>query len=153
MFYLVSLVTGLLFGIGMAFSGMMNPEKVIAFLNITGQWDPTLLFVMGGALAVFIPAYFLLVKDRPTPIASGNFCLNNSNTIDPRLIAGAMVFGLGWGLMGVCPGPVISSLLLGNSDSLIFFLSMIAGIYLFELTLNIRLRRQDNQLSPAISAD
>lgn len=127
MFYVISLLSGLLFGVGMALSGMIDPNLVIAFLDITGHWDPTLLFVMVGALMVFIPGYLLLIKKRQQPLLTGTWNLSNNKTIDRRLIIGASLFGVGWGLMGVCPGPAVASFFTGNSDARLFLVAMIVG--------------------------
>ncbi|MFK0569530.1 DUF6691 family protein [Endozoicomonas sp.] len=128
MFYVIALLTGLLFGMGMALSGMIDPNLVIAFLDITGHWDPTLIFVMGGALMVFIPGYLLLIKQRQQPLLTETWSLNNNKTIDWRLIIGASLFGVGWGLLGVCPGPAITSLFAGNTDVWLFIAAMMAGL-------------------------
>jgi hypothetical protein len=128
LFRLVSLISGLLFGLGMTISGMADPVKVIGFLDVAGEWDPSLMFVMGGALLVFMPAYFLLIKSKVKPLNSEEFCLSTNKHIDKKLVSGAVIFGLGWGIAGVCPGPVVSSLALGNSDVIIFFVAMMLGL-------------------------
>ncbi|AZL85622.1 YeeE/YedE family protein [Aliivibrio salmonicida] len=130
LFLFVSLVSGLLFGIGMVISGMADPHVVIAFLDIAGEWDPSLMFVIGGALLVFMPAYFLLIKPKEKPLNAGEFCLSTNKKIDKRLVIGAVIFGLGWGIAGVCPGPAVSSIALGNKDVIIFFVAMIIGLYM-----------------------
>jgi len=127
-FRLTSLLAGVLFGIGMIISGMANPAKVLGFLDVAGNWDPSLMFVMGGALMVFMPAYFLLIKPRQKPVNAEEFCLAKNKTVDNRLLTGAAIFGLGWGVAGICPGPVVSSLALGNSGAWIFFASMMVGL-------------------------
>ena len=128
LFRLVALISGVLFGLGMVISGMADPQKVTGFLDIVGLWDPSLMFVMGGALLVFMPAYFLLIKPKSKPVNAEEFCLSTNTTIDKRLVTGAAIFGLGWGIAGVCPGPVVSSLALGNIDVIVFFIAMIAGL-------------------------
>ncbi|KEI70013.1 YeeE/YedE family protein [Endozoicomonas elysicola] len=128
MFYVIALLAGVLFGIGMALSGMVNPELVTAFLDISGQWDPTLIFVMGGALAVFIPGYQFLIKKRAQPILTNDWSLSKNNSIDVQLIVGTSLFGIGWGLLGVCPGPAVTSMLSGNSDVWLFIVAMMAGL-------------------------
>jgi hypothetical protein len=128
LFRLVALISGVLFGLGMVISGMADPQKVTGFLDIVGLWDPSLMFVMGGALLVFMPAYFLLIKPKSKPVNAEEFCLSTNTTIDKRLVTGAAIFGLGWGIAGVCPGPVVSSLALGNMDVIVFFIAMIAGL-------------------------
>lgn len=127
-FYSVSLVTGLLFGLGMAVSGMANPAKVIGFLDVAGNWDPALAFVMGGALLVFMPSYFLLIKPKAKPVYATQFALSTIQTIDKRLLLGAALFGIGWGLAGVCPGPAVSSLAFGNPDVWVFFVALLIGL-------------------------
>ncbi|WP_122036352.1 YeeE/YedE family protein [Aliivibrio sp. EL58] len=128
LFRLVALISGLLFGLGMTISGMADPAKVIGFLDVAGNWDPSLMFVMGGALLVFMPAYFLLIKPKTKPLNAEEFCLSNSKKIDTKLLLGAAIFGLGWGIAGVCPGPAVSSLALGNSDVVIFTFAMMLGL-------------------------
>ncbi len=127
-FRLVSLFSGFLFGLGMIISGMANPEKVVGFLDVAGAWDPSLMFVMGGALLVFMPSYFLLIKPKQKPVVAQEFCLAKNKSIDSRLVSGAAIFGLGWGIAGVCPGPALSSLALGNSGVWVFFAFMMVGL-------------------------
>ncbi|WP_159736920.1 YeeE/YedE family protein [Vibrio atypicus] len=126
-FRLVALLSGLLFGIGMAISGMIEPQKVIGFLDITGEWDPSLAFVMGGALLVFMPSYFLLIKSRQLSVSKEALPCATNLKVDARLISGSMIFGLGWGLAGICPGPVVTSLALGNAGIVLFFIAMMTG--------------------------
>jgi len=126
-FRLVALLSGLLFGIGMAISGMIEPQKVIGFLDITGEWDPSLAFVMGGALLVFMPSYFLLIKPRQLSVSKEALPCATNLKVDARLISGSMIFGLGWGLAGICPGPVVTSLALGNAGIVLFFIAMLTG--------------------------
>ncbi|MCF7362047.1 YeeE/YedE family protein [Vibrio sp. A1-b2] len=128
LFRLTSLLAGALFGIGMIISGMADPAKVLGFLDVAGNWDPSLMFVMGGALMVFMPAYFLLIKPKQKPVNAETFCLATNKTVDGRLLSGAAIFGLGWGMAGICPGPVVSSLALGNSGAWIFFACMMVGL-------------------------
>ncbi len=136
LFRLVALISGLLFGLGMAISGMADPKKVIGFLNVAGNWDPSLMFVMGGALLVFMPAYFLLIKSKAKPLNAEQFCLPTNKKIDTKLLAGAAIFGLGWGIAGICPGPAVSSLGLGNGDVVIFLLAMMLGLRSTHFILN-----------------
>lgn len=121
------LLSGLLFGLGMALSGMIDPAKVIAFLDITGQWDPSLAFVMGGALLVFLPSYFLLIKPRKESLSGESYCLPVNQDIDWKLLIGAAIFGLGWGIAGICPGPAVASLFYGNAAIPLFLISMFVG--------------------------
>ena len=121
--------SGLIFGLGLAVSGMINPAKVLGFLDIAGAWDPTLLLVMGGALLVAIPGTHLVTK-RPKPLLEGRFQLPTRKDIDVKLVAGAAVFGIGWGLVGFCPGPALAALGSGLWPVGLFFLAMLAGMFL-----------------------
>jgi uncharacterized membrane protein YedE/YeeE len=123
----IALVSGLLFGGGLALSGMVNPIKVQNFLDLFGNWDPTLIFVMGAALAVTFLGY-RLVLSRPHPLYADAFDLPNCYGIDGRLVGGACLFGVGWGLTGFCPGPAIASLVFGLWPSVLFVLAMTAGM-------------------------
>lgn len=125
---LTSIVAGLIFGAGMVISGMIFPEKVSAFLDIAGAWDASLLFVLGGALLVFMPSYLLLIKRMPHPLLNESFSYALLTHIDRRLLTGALIFGIGWGVAGLCPGPVVSSLSFGNSGIWVFFISMMIGL-------------------------
>ncbi|CAM4138168.1 YeeE/YedE family protein [Vibrio neonatus] len=127
MFKIVSLIAGVLFGLGMAVSGMVDPVKVIGFLDVAGNWDPSLAFVMGGALSVFLPVYLLVIKKREKSVLGLSFSLATNNAIDKRLLTGASIFGVGWGLVGICPGPVISSLGSGNIQAVLFVVAMLTG--------------------------
>lgn len=124
---LIALICGLLFGLGLAVSGMMDPTKVIGFLDVAGHWDPTLAFVMGGALLVNIPAYWLTCR-RAQPLFEKKFYLPTLRNIDTRLLAGSACFGIGWGLAGFCPGPALASL--GSGLPLIagFVVAMLIGM-------------------------
>ena len=124
---LSSLLTGLVFGLGLSISGMMNPDKVLAFLDVFGNWDPTLLVVMGSALAVAGVGLTLVLK-RPKPVFADVFSLPTRRDLDSKLIFGAMLFGIGWGLAGLCPGPAIAGLVLLKTETILFVLSMIAGM-------------------------
>lgn len=126
-FSMAALSAGLLFGFGMSLSGMIDPVKVIGFLDLAGDWDPSLAFVMGGALMVFIPGYRILIKPRSKPAAAESFAISKLTHIDKPLIVGAVLFGLGWGIAGICPGPAISSLSFGNLQMLGFVMSMVIG--------------------------
>ncbi|MGR5164819.1 DUF6691 family protein [Vibrio owensii] len=121
--------SGVLFGIGMVISGMADPAKVIGFLDITGAWDPSLAFVMGGALAVFVPAYLLLIKPRSESVFGDEIICPTSKAIDNKLVGGAALFGIGWGLLGVCPGPAVASLFTGNTQVLFFIAAMLVGSF------------------------
>ena len=125
----VSLVCGIIFGIGLVISEMINPEKVLGFLNIFRDWDPSLAFVMIGALVISTPI-FQLFKKNDKPLFSSSFSIPSNKEIDKKLIIGSILFGAGWGLIGLCPGPAITSLALLNISSIIFVLSMFTGFYI-----------------------
>ena len=125
---MVSLVSGLLFGFGMMLSGMVDPAKVIGFLDISGQWDPSLAFVMGGALLVFAPGYWLLVHRRQQPVLGGAFNLPTSTILDKKLLLGAALFGVGWGMAGICPGPAVTSISGLNPAMIIFLAALLLGM-------------------------
>lgn len=127
-----ALGSGTLFGIGLAVSQMIDPGKVLAFLDVAGRWDPSLALVMLGALAVAAPG-FRLARARSVPVLGGRFEAP-SRPIDHKLLIGAAVFGIGWGLVGFCPGPAIASIALGRPESLIFVLAMLAGAWLYHAT-------------------
>ena len=129
---MMSLLTGLVFGLGLIISGMTDPSKVIGFLDIGGQWDPSLALVMGGAILVGLFA-FRFAATRPEAILGGPIRLSTARQIDRRLVLGALAFGVGWGLAGYCPGPALASLATGGSKPLIFTLSMLAGMGIFEI--------------------
>lgn len=125
---IVSLISGLLFGSGMIISGMVDPNKVVGFLNVTGAWDPSLIFVLGGALLVFTPIYHLAIKHREKALNGDVLSLPTNKKIDSNLMLGAVMFGAGWGLVGFCPGPIVASLSSGNVVVFIFMMSMIVGM-------------------------
>jgi len=124
-----SLTAGLVFGVGLAVAQMTDPRKVLDFLDITGEWDPSLLFVLGAAVVVSAAA-FRWVLAHPAPRLDEQFHLPPSTQIDFRLIRGSIIFGIGWGLAGYCPGPAISSLGFGNPEAIWVLVSMLAGIAL-----------------------
>ena len=125
---IVSLFCRIIFGIGLVISEMINPAKVLSFLNIFGEWDPSLAFVMIGALVISTP-FFHLFKKKDKPIFATNFLISNTTEIDKKLIIGSILFGAGWGLVGLCPGPAISSLALLNISSIAFVFWMSMGFY------------------------
>jgi uncharacterized protein len=128
---LVSLLSGTLFGLGLAISGMVNPAKVIGFLDVAGDWDPTLAFVMGGALLATIPAFRLILK-RERPVLADDFELPTKKDLDARLLGGSALFGVGWGLSGFCPGPAVTALTTGLMPVFAFVVAMIAGMTLYK---------------------
>ena len=123
-------IAGALFAFGLAIGGMTDPAKVIAFLDVAGDWDPSLAFVMGGAILVYAPLYRLVTK-RDAPLLDGVFHLPSRRDIDTRLLAGAAAFGIGWGLGGFCPGPAVVATMSFGTTALIFTASMLGGMALF----------------------
>jgi uncharacterized membrane protein YedE/YeeE len=126
---LAPLSCGLVFGLGLAVSGMMNPAKVIGFLDIAGSWDPTLAFVMGGALLVAVPAYRVILSRRH-PVLDSTFSLPTKTSLDASLIWGSALFGVGWGLVGFCPGPAVAAIVTGLPAVLGFLGAMLGGMAL-----------------------
>jgi uncharacterized membrane protein YedE/YeeE len=126
---IAALVSGLVFGLGLAVSGMMNPAKVIGFLDVTGDWDPTLAFVMIGSLLVAVPAYRFIPK-RPRPVLEEGFDLPKKQAVDRPLVLGSALFGIGWGLIGFCPGPAVAALGTGLAPVFAFVATMLAGMAL-----------------------
>ena len=124
-----ALFTGLIFGVGIAVSGMMDPAKVLNFFDIAGTWDPSLAFVMGGALPVTFFGYRLAWR-RTTPLFGGHFQLPSATAIDIRLVGGSALFGVGWGIAGFCPGAAIPALGTGRWEVALFLISVIAGFVL-----------------------
>ncbi|WP_299588895.1 YeeE/YedE family protein [uncultured Microbulbifer sp.] len=127
-----ALLAGLIFGLGLLLSGMANPEKVLGFLDITGAWDPSLALVMAGAIAVSLPA-FQWLKGRGESLLKGPLQLPTNTHIDRRLVIGGLLFGIGWGLAGFCPGPAIVASGAGQEKALVFTLAMLAGMGIFRL--------------------
>jgi len=134
---LSGLLAGLLFGIGLSISGMINPAKVMGFLDFFGQWDPSLAFVMGGAVTVYAIGYRLIMKSAK-PIFGETFQVPTRSDLDARLIGGAVLFGAGWGLAGYCPGPAITGLAFGMEQTFIFFAAMAVGVVAFKLTMGAK---------------
>lgn len=128
---LSSLVSGLLFGAGLTVSQMVNPAKVAAFLDVAGHWDPSLALVMGAALGTTAVLYRRVLRRR-TPLFAPEFHLPSSRRIDARLLVGSALFGIGWGLGGLCPGPALAGLSYGLTDSVVFVVSMVAGMVAWE---------------------
>ncbi len=128
----LSLGAGFLFAMGLALSEMVNPAKVLNFLDVTGDWDPTLAFVIGGALLITIPTFKFILK-QPHPLLATRFHLPTKQDIDGRLIAGAVIFGIGWGMAGLCPGPAITAMATGMLPVFGFVAAMGAGAFLHKL--------------------
>lgn len=126
---LTALAAGLMFGAGLALSGMLDPARVLGFLDVFGAWDPTLAFVLGGAVAVSALSY--VVKARMArPLLADRFLVPEGRSIDGRLVGGAILFGIGWGLVGLCPGPALAALPLGLAPIFGFVAAMLAGMAL-----------------------
>jgi uncharacterized protein len=128
---LVALFSGTLFGLGLTISGMVDPAKVIGFLDVAGDWDPTLAVVMSGALLVAIPAFRLIFK-RSRPVLEDDFALPTKKELDASLLGGAAIFGVGWGLSGFGPGPSVTALASGLTPVFAFVAAMIAGMALYK---------------------
>mgnify|MGYP000022211358 FL=1 len=133
---LVSLMAGLLFGAGLALGGMTDPGKVIAFLDVAGQWDPSLGFVMGSALLITFPV-FAWVRRADKPLLAERFQLPTRKDLDPQLLIGAALFGIGWGIAGLCPGPAIANLAAGSPQILLFVAAMVGGMWLRDRTASL----------------
>jgi uncharacterized membrane protein YedE/YeeE len=137
---IAAFIAGLIFALGLGIGGMTQPAKVTAFLDIAGNWDPSLAFVMMGAILVHAVSY-RLVRRRPTPLFASTFAIPTRSDIDIRLVGGAAIFGVGWGLGGFCPGPAVTSLASGHTAVVTFVIAMLVGMYLFKLVESRRLRQ------------
>ena len=129
---LTEFLVGLIFGLGLILSGMTDPAKVLGFLDLFGNWDPSLALVMGGAIAVGLFA-FAIAKKRKQSVLGGAMHLPKATQIDKRLLLGALVFGAGWGLAGFCPGPALVSMASGEMKALVFVAAMLAGMGIYTL--------------------
>lgn len=136
---LMAFIVGLVFGIGLIVAGMTDPAKVQGFLDLAGDWDPSLAFVMGGAILVGAVG-FRFAHGRERALLGDAMRLPTARTVDRRLVLGGLTFGVGWGLAGFCPGPALASLASGRSEPLIFAAAMVAGMALFELLERARAR-------------
>jgi uncharacterized protein len=125
-------IAGVLFAIGLVIADMTSPGRIIAFLDVGGAWDPTLAFVMAGAIAVYTPVA-LLARRRTRPLLAREFHWPAKTAIEPRLVIGAMIFGVGWGLVGYCPGPALVAAGTGRVETLVFIGTLIAGIVIARL--------------------
>ena len=135
---ITAFVSGVLFAVGLAISGMTDPSKVTGFLDVTGTWDPSLAFVMGAALAVhFVPVRLLLRRGRPW--LDTRLHLPTFHDVDARLVGGAALFGIGWGLVGYCPGPALVSAAAGLGQAIVFTVAMLGGMWLFHATVPSRI--------------
>ena len=134
---ITAFVSGLLFGAGLILSGMSNPAKVLAFLDVAGTWDPSLLFVMVGAILVAALA-FRYARTRVRPLFGHRIHVPGAGHIDIPLVLGSVTFGVGWGLVGYCPGPALTALTVGGRSTLLFVAAMVAGMAIFEVAERIR---------------
>jgi uncharacterized protein len=128
---LAGFASGVLFGMGLLLGGMTDPARVIGFLDVTGRWDPSLAFVMGAALCVTLPG-FAWLRRRARPVLDARFHLPTQRAIDAPLIGGAVLFGIGWGIAGLCPGPAVANLASGAPQALAFVAAMVAGMWLHD---------------------
>lgn len=143
---------GMMFGIGLAVAGMTQPAKIVGFFDFFGSWDPSLAFVMGGALLVYTPVYRWAIRTWQRPIWAPAFSLPTRQDIDWRLIAGSGIFGIGWGLGGYCPGPALTSVGAGSREALTFGVSMLVGVGLFQLFVRAREKRTGGPVDPQAAA-
>jgi len=137
---LAALVVGFVFAIGLGISGMTQPQKVVGFLDLFGNWDPSLIFVMVGGIIVHFVTY-KLIRKRKSPLLSTDWHVPTKKDITPALLVGSLLFGIGWGLGGFCPGPAVTSLASFEAKPFIFVMSMLVGMFLFRLVdkkLNIK---------------
>lgn len=125
---LIALLAGGIFGLGLSVSQMINPDKVLGFLDITGDWDPSLALVMAGALAVAMPG-LLWARRHDKPVFDSRFHVTDKIALDKALLTGAALFGIGWGMTGYCPGPAFASLAIGNQEALLMVVSIYAGFW------------------------
>ena len=154
MIVLLSLLAGLVFGLGLIVSGMANPAKVLGFLDLAGAWDPSLALVMAGAVAIGLPA-FAIARRRASSVLGLPMQLPARGAISSRLVAGSLLFGIGWGLAGFCPGPAIVALGMGEAKAAVFVAAMLAGMAGFEVVERIRRRLsngREHDPSPTIDA-
>ena len=135
--FFTAFLAGLVFGLGLLLSGMADPAKVLGFLDLAGAWDPSLMFVMGGAVGVGAVA-FAFARRHPRSLLGEPMQLPTKTSIDRRLVLGALLFGAGWGLAGFCPGPAVVALGVGEAKAVVFVVAMLAGMGLFELSAAIR---------------
>ena len=128
---LIALLSGILFGLGLGLSQMVDRERVIGFLDIAGNWDPTLIFVLGGAVGVTLFS-FRWVLGRKQPVLTNTFSVPNRKDVDKQLITGAIIFGIGWGIAGYCPGPSLTALVLGSWNPVLFVSAFITGSLVYQ---------------------
>lgn len=142
-----AVVSGLVFGLGLAVSGMVNPAKITGFLDIAGNWDPSLAIVLAAATGVTVVAFHFVLK-RERPLLDGDFHLPTRTDVDFMLVLGAGMFGIGWGIVGFCPGPAYTTLLMGRWETWVFFAAMIGGMAAFRFG-RIAVSGRRNSRAPA----
>lgn len=145
MYILTSLLAGLVFGVGLIVSGMANPAKVLGFLDLAGPWDPSLALVMAGAISVGLIS-FAVAKRRTQSFLGTEMKLPKARDIDQRLVGGGLLFGIGWGVAGFCPGPAVVALGMGETKAVVFVVAMLVGMGVFEL---LERRKRARQASAA----
>jgi uncharacterized protein len=148
---LTAFLAGLLFGAGLILSGMTNPARVLAFLDLAGRWDPSLLFVLAGAIPVAAVA-FRVAGARGRTLLGGRLHVPGARDVDPPLVLGSLTFGVGWGLVGYCPGPALAALAVGGRPTLMFVAAMVAGMALFEVQDRIRSAHAPGMPPPAATS-
>lgn len=134
--YLSVLLIGAIFGTGIALGGMANPSKVMNFFDLAGTWDPSLAFVMVGALLVTAPGYWLIRRSRTRPLQQEKFVIPSRSDIDMRLVGGSAVFGIGWGISGFCPGGTVPALGLGYVEPVVFMFALVCGMMIARFLIN-----------------
>lgn len=132
---IIALLAGLLFGLGLAISQMTDPARVLGFLDVAGTWDPTLIFVLGGAVGITVLAFRFILRQEG-PFFAPTFRLPTKTDIDRPLVYGSALFGIGWGIAGYCPGPGITALVLGSWNPILFVISLVAGSFLYSRFMN-----------------
>jgi len=143
---IIALMTGLIFGLGLALSGMTHPEKVLGFLDVAGQWNPSLLFVLGGAVSMTLVSFYIIRK-LPKPVFATTFIVTEATNIDRPLVIGSALFGIGWGISGYCPGPAIALLAAPNWELWVFLPAMLSG-YMLHWYLSERRTQKDGVVAP-----
>ncbi|MBE8222060.1 MAG: YeeE/YedE family protein [Bdellovibrionales bacterium] len=134
---LIAINLGMIFAGGLVISGMTQPKKIIDFLDITGSWNPALLLVMLGAIGVYMPVYYFVIKKKEKPLLEEKFFIPTNGKVDKKLIFGSAIFGIGWGASGLCPGPALTSLV-ANNQAWIYVLSLIAGMLMAKFITNYK---------------
>ena len=143
---------GIMFGLGLAVSGMTQPAKIVGFFDFFGSWDPSLAFVMLGALLVYTPVYRWAIRTWQHPIWAPSFNLPTRKDIDGRLVVGSAIFGVGWGLGGYCPGPALTSVGAGSVEAFTFGASMLIGVAFYQLVMRAREGRTGRPTDPQAAA-